>query len=1069
MHRPADDASALLGIPTAIGLLAPIAGLAAVAAGLVVIVGWFSGSGTLVQLGLGGSAMKLSTAASIAAVGGALVLMAAGRGRRTASVLCGVVLVLTLGALVDWAFTTSLGVQRLFPASPVRTTSAAHVVPHTAIVLALLAGALLTLRSNRPRLHRVLVCFALAGTLLSAIGYAYGASTPGTISAFTGMTLPALLTATLLCFGLAALGVTRGLKLTLVHRGTAGQLTRRLLPAALVVPAVLGALALVGENAGVYSARTGFALFAWAMAVAFSALVLSLTFTLREREEAQAGAEAETLQAHADIDRFFRLSLDAMIIANADGHYVRVNPSFARMLGYSVEELVGRKITDLIHPDDLARSEDRFLKLLAGSDVTRRENRYGCKDGSYRWILWTATGADERGLIYASGKDVTERREMEDRLRASEKQALEASRLKSEFVASMSHELRTPLNGVIGMTDLLRYTPLDPTQTAYVSALGASSEALLAVISDVLDFSKMEAGHLELDPTDFDLRDLIEEATLMLAGQAHAKGLEIGHWVDADVLSTVHADRARVRQILLNLLSNAVKFTDTGEVTLRVTPRADDQLYMAVTDTGLGIDREQAASLFEAFTQADQTTTRQYGGTGLGLAISRRLVDLMGGTIGAEPRDGGGSLFWFAAPMPAAIGPATKAPCRPDLEARRILLVEDNATNRTILEYYLRSWKVACESVDRPSAAIAALEHAADQGQPFELAVVDLHLSQMDGIGLVREIRGRPALGALKVVMLSSAPLKRSRLDGIGVAATLTKPARQGDIYQAITDALAGRSPRELPAPAAQDVAIGNGQLVLLAEDNEINRTLAEALLDALGLRTASAHDGREATAMALAGDYAAILMDCQMPEVDGFEATGQIRAAESESESDRHVPIIAMTALSLPGDRERCLAAGMDDYVSKPIRREALVAALERCLPDTEFAEPAADPDHESEPDADADVTGSVLDMPTVQRLRDALTPEKYRTLLDTFDMQQKTCVAEIDVAIRSGDRTEVRRVAHKLKGSSSSLGASRLRICCQALEHVDPDGELGEPQIVELRGTAAEASEALRYQLAH
>jgi PAS domain S-box-containing protein len=756
-----------------------------------------------------------------------------------------------------------------------------------------------------------------------------------------------------------------------------------------------------------------------------------------------------------------------MIIGNADGYYERVNPAFAHMLGLTIEELLARPINTLLHPDDAAMSLQRESDLQAGRDVPPLETRYRCKDGSYRWILWTVPPADERRLTYAVGKDVTERREMEDRLRVSEHQAQEASRLKSEFVASMSHELRTPLNGVIGMTDLLRYTPLDHEQAGYVKALGASSEALLTVINDVLDFSKMEAGHLKLDPTDFDLRGAIEEATLMLAGQAHAKGLEIGHWVDADVPVTVHADRARVRQVLLNLLSNAVKFTTTGEVTLRVTSLPGGELHLAVSDTGIGIDEAHAAALFEAFAQADQSTTRQYGGTGLGLAISRRLVELMGGAIGAAPRDGGGSVFWFSAVMPAVTGPAAEAPSRPDLQARRILVVDDNQTNRTILEHYLRSWGVACESFDRPSTAIDALERAAGQGQPFELAVFDVNLPQMDGIELVREIRRRPALGTLKVVLMSSAAFELDQLEDIGVSATLTKPARQSEIYEAITDALAGGRSRESPAPApvAKPIAIKPGQLVLIADDNEINYTLAEALFSAIGLQTAVARNGREAVAMALAGDYAAIFMDCQMPEVDGFEAARQIRAAESA----RRIPIVAMTALSMPGDRQRCLAAGMDDYLSKPIRREELEAVIVRWLPGSEASSRPEDRHLGAGDDEVAQVPGAVLDLAAVARIRDALTPAKYELLLDRFDAQQRTCVAEIGVAVERGDRAEVRRVAHKLKGSSASLGAYRLQLCCLALEHLELDDALGEPQLDELRGSAAEASDALRYELTH
>ena len=1059
-----------LRVPTAIRLLPPIAGFFALAVGLVVAAGWVFDSGALAGLGLPGLSMKLSTAAGIASAGGATLLITFDRGRRPAIALCGVVLLLTLGALVDWAFSVSLGIARLFPANPGRPVVSGHTAPHTAVVLALFAGALLTLDARHLRAHRVLVSCTLAGTFLSAIGYLYGASTTHGVSSFTGMSLPSLIAMTVLSCGLVVLGVDRGLKLTLVHRGTAGQLTRRLLPAAVLVPVLLGALALAGEHAGFYDASNGFALFAWAMMAVFSLLVLSFTLALRGREDAQAAAESAMSKARADIDRFFAVSLELMLIANADtGFFVRVNPAFEVTLGWSIEELEGRPFMEFVHPDDAAATAATSSAQRGGQVISSFENRYRCKDGSYRWLLWSATANDKNGLIYATARDVTERKKMEERLHASEESALEASRLKSEFVASMSHELRTPLNGVIGMTDLLRYTSLDDAQTGYVKALGVSSEALLAVINDVLDFSKIEAGHLQLDPTDFDLRGVVEEATLMLAGQAHAKGLEIGHWVEANVPVTVHADRARVRQVLLNLLSNAVKFTAIGDVTVRVTSRPGEELHLAVLDTGIGIDEAQGTALFEAFAQADQSTTRQYGGTGLGLAISRRLVELMGGAIGAAPRVGGGSMFWFSAVMPAVTGPALEAPSRPDLEARRILVVDDNQTNRTIIESYLRSWGVASESVDRPSGAIVELERAAGQGQPFELALIDVNLPQMDGIELVGEIRKRPALGTLRVVLLSSTAFERDRLDSIGVSATLTKPTRQSELYEAITDALAGRrfpeAPTPAPGPAAKPLAVRPGQLVLIAEDNEINYALAEALFSAMGLQTAVARNGREAVAMALAGEYALIFMDCQMPEVDGFEAARQIRAAEPA----RRIPIVAMTALSMPGDRQRCVAAGMDDYLSKPIRREELEAVVERWLPGSEASSLPEDRHQDAGAAEDAQTPGAVLDLAAVGRVRGALTPAKYALLLDRFDAQQRICVAEIGIAVERGDRTEVRRVAHKLKGSSASLGASRLQMCCLALEHLEPGDALGEPQMAALRGSAAEASDALRHELTH
>ena len=776
---------------------------------------------------------------------------------------------------------------------------------------------------------------------------------------------------------------------------------------------------------------------------------------------------SETLQERERMLRVTRDRLQGILdhanaaihIKDADGRYLLVNREFENARGIGAAEIIGRTEFELSPPEIAAEIAASDQAVLESRVPMSFEQDMPASDGVRTFLVVRFLISDELGALTIAGisTDITAQKEVLT-------QAVEASRLKSEFVANMSHEIRTPLNGVIGMTDLLRDTDLDPVQREYADAAAASGQALLAVISDILDFSKIEAGYLDLDPTDFELRGAVEEACEVLAGRAHAKGLELIHWVDTDVPVTVSGDRARLRQILLNLLSNAVKFTAEGEIVLRVTRRDGDQLHFAVSDTGVGIHEDDASRLFEEFAQADQSTTREYGGTGLGLAISRRLAHRMGGEIGADPRSTGGSTFWFTVTLPRVERSAEPARHRTDLVGLRCLIVDDNATSRTILEHYLTAWGLACESVDRPDATIETLERASRRGRPFQIALLDFNLPQMNGLELARAIRARPALHALRLVMLSSSPVQREAVAAVGVSALLTKPARQTELHDAIADAEATRHPSL--APAAARVAEPRGLTVLIAEDDPINRAVAKGLLAKRGFLTAIAHNGREAVEMAAAGDYAAIFMDCQMPELDGYEATRRIRG-----EHDRHPLIIAMTAHSMRGDRANCLAAGMDDYLSKPIRSENLDAVLQRWLPNDEQSGDPSGPTSGSVADQGVTVEPSeeVLDQDTIAELRNGLTVEILQQLNRTFEESLPTRVAAIENAVRSGDRTELRRTARLLKGSSLTLGAIRLGRICRQLELTsgEQDPVISEQQLVRLVAFAAEAREALSAQL--
>jgi PAS domain S-box-containing protein len=755
-------------------------------------------------------------------------------------------------------------------------------------------------------------------------------------------------------------------------------------------------------------------------------------------------------------------NLPIMVFVKDTEHlrFVRWNKAAEDLTGLTRESVLGKSDHDFFPQDEASFFiqkdrdviESRCLQDIPEEPIAT--SRHGTRILHTRKIpILNAQGQPE--YLLGISEDITERKQGEETLRKAKEAAEAASVAKSQFLANMSHEIRTPMNGVLGMAELLLNTPLTDKQQHLAQSVHRSGAALLTLINSILDFSKVEAGKLELEHLEFALRETIEEAVDLFADPAERKGVNLTCFLPEEIPDQAIGDPARLRQVLLNLVGNALKFTARGEVTVWLHLLAQDAqtltLKCAVTDTGIGIHPQAQTGLFTAFSQADGSTTRRFGGTGLGLAIVKQLVQLMGGEVGIASTPGQGSTFWFTVQLGRATPRDSSQPAHEQfLRGLRVLIVDAHPTNLFVLNAHLTAWGAEVLSADSGTSALERLTQSAATSTPINLVLLDLHMPDMDGLTLAHAIKADPALRPVDLLALSSGDrdAHRGAADPLSFVAWLQKPVRQSTLRTCLRNYRQGYVAAPAPEGMKALTTAALGKRVLLVEDNPVNREVAVGLLELLGCHVDSAEDGRQALEVSATSAYDIIFMDCQMPIMDGFTATARIRERERQTQAAR-TPIIALTANAMDGDRDRCLAAEMDDYLSKPFSQDQMREMLSRWLSQTDHSSLQRDQTttpREAVPQSSAPTTPSeqrescdVVDYSAwtpIRMLKRPGHPDPLGKLLARYVEDSRKLVDQLRQAVASNDPATLHAVAHRLKSSSATLGALTVAARCKELE---------------------------------
>jgi PAS domain S-box-containing protein len=806
--------------------------------------------------------------------------------------------------------------------------------------------------------------------------------------------------------------------------------------------------------------RARLALIASGAGVILNLFVYGFLFYLIRREIRQRDAAQKALLESEERKKYFvEHSGDIIYLTDRDGVIGFVNPVVETILGYRPDELAGSHSLDLVAPAWRERVANFYAEQLKKETLnTYYSFPVNRKDGLEVWLgqnVLLMKRGDKIAGMQVVARDITSGVQLEEELGQARDTALESARLKSEFLANMSHEIRTPMNGVIGMTSLLADTRLDKDQRHFVDGIRESADSLLAIINDLLDFSKIEAGKLRLERAEFELVPLVEGVMSLFTKPAESRNLELTSSIEADVPAYVHSDSARLRQILINLVGNAVKFTPQGEVALTVKcveHRATDvMLRFEVSDTGIGITQQAQSRLFNAFTQADGSTARRFGGTGLGLAISKQLVEALGGEIGVDSREGEGSKFWFTLPvlLPEE-SEVSESQTATDLQGLRALVVDDQATNREVIKKQLASWGVYAVEAESFDTALKALRSAATHSRPFDVALIDGLIDDRHGLELARAIRNDEEIASLSLILVCTFGQRvlEAELKDSGFRASLMKPVRRSELYDclvtATTRVASGGRPSlskdavvrdESGSPPQDDsvISVKPQATLLVVEDNPIAQEVARYQLEKMGFRTDIAKDGIDALAMLERSDYALVLMDCHMPQMDGFETTARIR---SRCDDKALIPIIAVTASGGSGERDKCLQAGMDDFLLKPFHNEELSRKIASWLPEATRAVDCKSPLGERRSGIISDVTSRLTE------LEEDYGKEMVLKIIGMFIPDAEGRLAQIDRAIKNDDFHALEQAAHGLKSGAANIGATEMSQLCERLE---TQGEIG------------------------